>query len=333
MFLLVGVLAAHCLPPGGSATLAPGGQSESLGRHSYALRVVLFVRGSRAVPFDANVKGVTVINPEFVTAQVSGDRTVIFNGVAEGEAMVFVTGAGGVRRTVIVEVRSRPAPAPAEVRARRERRLRETSRPTGTYMLSFSPSLDGGLALLRQTFDFTRKLASKRALRVSADLFRFLGEGERALTRPANTLGLDRVSLGVDSANWRVDLLDSELNVSPLSFNGYTMRGLHLASSEASRLRGLELFAGMARPALTFFNNSEGYLGGAVLPLSSGPTWRVRAGFLAVAPRRQTTQAARAGEADSGLVWHADGRFTPDSRTTIEGEAAYARNGFSWRAR
>lgn len=333
VFLLVSALAAHWLPPEGSATLAPGGQSEALGRQSYALRVVLFVRGSRAVPFDADVNGVTVVNPEFVAAQVSGDRTVIFNGIAVGEALVFVTGASGARRTVVVEVRSPPALTPAEVRARADRRRRETTRPRGTYMLSFSPSLDGGLALLRQTFDFTRKLASNRALRVTADVFRYFGEGERALTRPASTLGLDRVSLGTDSANWHLDLLDSELNVSPLGFNGYTMRGLHLASSEASRRRGLELFAGMARPALTLFNNSEGYLGGAVLPLSSGTTWRVRAGFLAAAPRRQTDQIARAGEAEGGLVWHADARFTPDARTTIEGEAAYARNGFSWRVR
>ncbi|HEX7957806.1 MAG TPA: hypothetical protein VF508_12725, partial [Pyrinomonadaceae bacterium] len=77
--LLVSMLVAHWLPAGGSAALAPGGQSEALDRrHGYALRVVLFVRGSRAVPFETDVTGVTVINPEFVTAQVSGGRTVIF---------------------------------------------------------------------------------------------------------------------------------------------------------------------------------------------------------------------------------------------------------------
>jgi hypothetical protein len=328
------MLVAQCLPAGGSAALAPGGQSEVLGRrHGYALRVVLFVRGSRAVPFETDVTGVAVINPEFVTAQVSGGRTVIFNGIAEGEAMVIVAGTGGTRRTVVVEVRSRPAPSPSEARARAERRRREAARPAGTYTLSFTPSLDGAPALLRQTFDFTRKLASNRTVRAAADLFRFFGEGERLLTRPAATLGLDRVSLGVDSPNWRSDLLDSELSVSPLSLDGYTMRGPHLAASEASRLRGLELFAGVARPALTLFNNSEGYLGGVVLPLSSGPKWRVRAGVLAVAPRRQGNQAARAGEAEGGLVWHVDGRFAPDARTTVEGEAGYARDGFSWRAR
>ncbi len=328
------MMVAHCLPAGGSAALAPGGQSEVLDRRpGHALRVVLFVRGSRAVPFEADVTGVTVINHEFVTAQVSGGRTVIFNGIAEGEAMVIVAGTGGTRRTVVVEVRGRPAPSPSEARARAERRRREAARPAGTYTLSFTPSLDGAPALLRQTFDFTRKLSNDRTVRAAADLFRFFGRGERLLTRPAATLGLDRVSLGVDSPNWHSDLLDSELNVSPLSLNGYTMRGPHLAASEASRLRGLELFAGVARPALTLFNNSEGYLGGAVLPLSSGPKWRVRAGVLVVAPRRQGNQAARAGEAEGGLVWHADGRFAPDARTTVEGEAGYARDGFSWRAR
>ncbi len=328
------MLVAHCLPAGGSAALAPGGQAEALDRRrGHALRVVLFARGSRAVPFETDVTGVTVINPEFVTAQVSGGRTVIFNGVAEGEAMVIVAGTGGTRRTVVVEVRGRPAPSPSEVRARAERRRREAARPAGTYTLSFTPSFDGAPALLRQTFDFTRKLSTNRTVRAGADLFRFFGRGERLLTRPAATLGLDRVSLGVDSTGWRSDLLDSELNVSPLSLNGYTMRGPHLVASEASRLRGLELFAGVARPALTLFNNSEGYLGGVVLPLSNGPRWRVRAGVLAAAPRRRGGQAARVGEAESGLVWHADARFAPDARTTVEGEASYARDGFSWRAR
>jgi hypothetical protein len=328
------MLVAHCLPAGGSTALAPGGQSEALARrHGYALRVVLFVRGSRAVPFETDVTGVTVVNPEFVTAQVSGGRTVIFNGIAEGEAMVIVAGTGATRRTVVVEVRGRPAPSPSEARARAERRRREAARPSGAYTLSFTPSLDGAPALLRQTFDFTRKLANDRTVRAAADLFRFFGRGERLLTRPAAALGLDRVSLGVDSENWHSDLLDSELNVSPLSLNGYTMRGPHLAASADSRLRGLEIFAGVARPALTLFNNSEGYLGGAVLPLPSGPKWRVRAGVLAVAPRRQGNRAAQAGEAESGLVWHADGRFAPDARTTLEGEAGYARDGFSWRAR
>jgi hypothetical protein len=328
------MLIAHCLPAGGSAALAPGGQSEALvRRQGHALRVVLFVRGSRSLPFDDAVTGVTVINPEFVTAQVSGGRTVIFNGVAEGEAMVIVRGAGGTRRTVVVEVRGRPAPSRADTRARAERRRREAKRPTGAYTLSFTPSSDGAPALLRQTFDFAHKLTNDRTVRAAADLFRFFGRGEHLLTRPAATLGLDRVSLGVDSANWRFDLLDSELNVSPLSLNGYTMRGPHLAASEASRLRGLELFAGVARPALTLFNNSEGYLGGAVLPLSGGPKWSLRMGILAVAPLRQGSQPTPAGGMGGGLVWHVDGRFAPDSRTTVEGEAAYARDGFSWRAR
>lgn len=329
--LLSAVLVAQFLPSAGSAALAPGGQSEGLDRrHDHALRFVLFVRGSRAVPFDTAVTGVTVVNPEFVTAQVSGGRTVIFNGVAEGEALIIVAGAGGVRRAVVVEVRGRPAPSPAEARARAERRRREAARPAGAYALTFSPSFGGVPALLRQTFDYARKLADGRTVRAAADVFRFFGEGERLLARPAATLGFDRLSLGVDSKGWRSDLLDSELNVSPLSFSGYTMRGPHLAASEASGLRGLELFAGIARPALTLFNNSEGYLGGAMLPLSNGPTWRVRAGAIFVAPRGQVN---RAGGAEGGLVWQAEGRFTPDARTTVEGEAAYARNGFSWRAR
>lgn len=103
----------------------------------YPLRLVLFVRGSRAVPFETAVTGVTVVNPEFVAAQVSDDRTVIFSGVAEGEALVIVAGAGGVRRTAVVEVRGRPAPTPAELApAPNAAGARRPARPAPTPSLS-----------------------------------------------------------------------------------------------------------------------------------------------------------------------------------------------------
>jgi hypothetical protein len=102
------------------------------------------------------------------------------------------------------------------------------------------------------------------------------------------------------------------------------MRGVHLSSAAGSRLRGLEFFAGLARPSLTLFDNHEGYVGGATLPVARGTTWQVRAGMFALRSRR---------DGAGGVVWHVDGRYAPDEHTKAAGEMAFADGAFSWRAR
>jgi hypothetical protein len=292
-----------------------------------APRIVLPVRGSRDVVFDVPVVSATVVDPEFVAVEVKGATLIKFIALREGETIVIVSG-GGWRRTYMVEVRPRPAETAEQLATEEARRQRALLRPTGVYSISFSPSFGNAPAFLRQSFDYRRKLAGGRTLRVSVDTFKFFGGGERGLiNNPAISFGLDRLTLGVDTRDAKLDLLDSELNLSPLTFDGYTMRGVHLSSATASRLRGLEFFAGLARPSLALFDNHEGYVGGALLPIARGASWRVRAGMYAMISRRDRIE--RAG----GIVLHADGRYAPDERTRVEGELAFANGAFSWRAR
>jgi hypothetical protein len=318
---------ANCL--GVTATLRTQSGAVITVRASQDLapRIVLPVRGTRDVIFDEPIVSATVVDPEFVAIAVKGATLIRFTALREGETIVIVSG-GGWRRTYLVEVRPRPAETAEQLATEAARRQRAQLRPTGVYSISFSPSFGNAPAFLRQSFDYQRKLANGRALRVSIDTFKFLSGGERGLiSRPAISFGLDRLTLGVDTPEAKLDLLDSELNLSPLTFDGYTMRGLHLKSEAASRLRGLEFFAGLARPSLALFDNHEGYVGGATLPVARGVSWRLRAGMYAMISRRDGIEPA------GGVVWHADWRYAPDERTKADGEIAFANGAFSWRAR
>ncbi|MCM3869482.1 MAG: hypothetical protein ND895_02125, partial [Pyrinomonadaceae bacterium] len=136
-----------------------------------------------------------------------------------------------------------------------------------------------------------------------------------------------RLSLGVDGADGSVDILDSPINISPNSFNSYTMRGFHLVSNPTSVLRGAEFFAGLARPSLSFFDQNQGRVMGVLLPLMQGPSGRVRAGVFTVRP----DQNNKLGK--GGTVFHLDSRYAPSANVATEGEVAYANGGLSWRAR
>lgn len=320
-------VAANCLCVLTTAQEQSGAKGTVAASQNLAPRIVLPVHGTRDVVFDEPVVSATVVDPEFVAVEVKGATLIKFTALREGETIVIVSG-GGWRRTYMVEVRPRPAETAEQLASEAARRQRALLRPTGIYSISFSPSFGNAPAFLRQSFDYSRKLAGGRTLRVSMDTFKFLGGGERGLiSQPAISFGLDRLTLGLDTRDAKLDLLDSELNLSPLTFDGYTMRGVHLSAAANSRLRGLEFFAGLARPSLALFDNHEGYVGGAMLPVARGASWRVRAGMYAMIPRREGIKQA------GGVVWHADGRYAPDERTKAEGEMAFANGAFSWRAR
>lgn len=289
-------------------------------------RTVLFVRASRDVIFDEPINSLIVINPEIVKAEQRTARLVTFTALAQGETIVIVSGASH-RQTLAFEVRGNPDDTPEQIATRALRAQRQQRGAYGSYSVSFSPVFTGGPSVLRQSFDYRRKLNKDRTVRIEGDTFKFFGRGDRALsfgTEPS--LGLDRLALGIDTQEMKIDLLDSELIVSPLSFNGYTMRGLHVLSAPDSRWRGVELFAGLARPSLTLLQNS-GYLGGVILPVAGDKNWRLRAGVLAVASQHNSFGSK------NGLVWQAISRYQPNDRTSADGEVAYAEGGLSWRVR
>lgn len=292
---------------------------------NYAQRLKVFTQNTREVAFGESIASAIVIDPNIVTVEVKGDRSFLIKGLMVGTTILIITGKSS-RITYAIDVER--SPAVARPRHYAEPPVGEPGSISGSYRLFFIPGLNGGPALLRHGFDYNHKLANKRTLRLSSEMFHFFGGGERALTLPLGTrFGANRLTLGLDSATSRFDLLDSVLDISRLGFSGYSLRGLHFVSTAKSRWRGLELFAGHARPQLTLFNQGEGRLAGAVLPIAQGGSWRIRTGVFLIMPHREL-----AGQ-PGGLVWHGDARYAPDERTTIEGEVAYANGGVSWRTR
>lgn len=292
---------------------------------NFALRIKLLIGDTQEVTFDSTILAETVLDTNIISTQRKGDDQVIITGLARGETILIVSGETS-RRTYVIQV----LPRPRIIRTNRYAQPKEQAGSiSGFFGTTFSPGFDGSPSQLRNDFELNQKLSGSRTLRASAEMFHIFGKGERALLAQSlgTNLGINRVKLGVDSPNSRLEFIDSDLDISRLSFNHYTMRGPHFVSTSESRWRGLELFAGRARPQLSFFNEGEGLLGGALIPVAQGTSWRLRAGAFFISP-----QGNSAGQ-ERGVVWHGDLRFAPNEKTTAEAELDYSNGSVSWRTR
>lgn len=298
------------------------------GTRTLAPRIRLFVREARDVPFDETISAVTVVDEATVTAEISGGTVLRLKGVDFGETLVIVMTPRG-RRTLLIEVIGHPLTNPFEARRGTALAQAAASGPiSGTYMLSFSPPSGGLPALLNQHIEYRQKLSADRTLRVSSDLFKFFGHGrERDIPFAASSFGLNQLSLGLSMPGIELDLLDSDLEVSQLSFHGYALRGLHLVSTRESRLRGIEVFAGMARPPLTLFGGESGRVFGALMPLLEKKNGlSLRGGFFLVSP------GASQANGKSGIIWQTEARYKPNDDTEAEAELNFSAGAVSWRA-
>lgn len=303
----------------------PQEQAAQTPARNYAPRIKLPAGSIRELTFGEAIVAVTVLDPTVAAAETKAERGLFVTGLNVGETILIISGMDK-RSTYVIQV-VRP---PRASRSNVNEALRNESAGSfsGFYGIHFSPGTDSVPSLLRHSFEFNQKLPSSRTLRASGELFNFMGRGERGLARPlGGNFRVNRLRLGLDSPGNRFDVLDSELEISRLSFNNYTMRGLHLVSKPDSRLKGLEIFAGRARPQASFFNDGEGLLAGVLAPVAQGPSWRVRAGVFFVSPERLSSGR------ESGIIWHADARYAPDENTLAEAETTYADGNFSWRTR
>lgn len=303
--------------------LLPARDAAAERRGKYAQRIKLTVRGSHGIFFYEPVVSATVVDSQTASAEIRDGHTVFVTGLAPGETILVVSTSES-RTAYAVEVARQPA-------ARKSTTPQPAERPesyAGTYSLTFSPPSGGGPSLLRHTFDFSRKYDDGRVLRAGADLSQLFGRGLREFGRPFDLgVGANRLTLGFDSAAGTLDLLDSDLNLSPLGPNGFRLRGPHLVAGGASPLRGAELFAGVARPSPAFFDGGEGRLAGVLVPVVDRGALQARAGVVWVSPRRESR-----GER-GGLVLQMDVRYKPSEQLSAEAEAAYANGGLSLRGR
>jgi hypothetical protein len=291
-----------------------------------ASRISLLIGETQTISLTMQLKSILVVSPEIASASLSGASLTIV-GLHVGETMLI--GFDGQTRFIfIIEVVGRTYAtthqniAPADAAAFGPGSL------SGSYELTYSAPFGGTSSLIRQTFEFQKKLSNRRTLRFSSDTFKFIGQGNRdSLRRSAAGLGISRISLGIDGPDGSVDVLDSNVNISPLTFSGSQIRGFHFVSTLASRYKGTEFFAGQARPSNSLFDVNHGRVMGLVVPVAQGEFWRVRAGLLVTSPGKDTKLG------HGGTVWHLDGRYAPSEKLVADGEVAYANGGLSWRAR
>ena len=308
------------------ATAPQSVSSPQAPRQTQAPRLSILIGETRDIHLTVPMTSVLLVSPEIASAVLNG-HSLRLTGLRVGETILIVFD-GLSRQIFLVEVVGRTYATTHHNVAPATSSAVEWREFSGSYALSYSVPFGGGSTLLRQSFDFQKKLTEGRTLRFSSDVFKFIGQGDPDRGRViAPGLGLNRISLGLDTATMALDILDSQISVSPLSFNGYTMRGFHLVSTRGSRLVGMEFFAGLARPSLSLFDMNQGRLTGVVLPVAQGETWQVRAGIFSVSPQQNNKLG------NGGTVWHLDGRYAPSKMVAAEGEVAFANGGLSWRGR
>jgi hypothetical protein len=289
-------------------------------------RVRVVIGETRNVPLAVPMTSVLIVSPEIASAELNGRRLILI-GLHVGET-ILIAFDGQRRHTFLVEVVGRTQATTQQHPRSMGSSNQEQAGVSGSYTVSYSAPFGAGATLFRQNLEFQRKLPQQRTLRFSTDTFKFMGHGNQDGVRAAAPgFGLNYLSLGVDAPSGTLDLLDSQINLSTLSFNNYAMRGFHLVSTPASQLHGVEFFAGVARPALAFFDKNQGRLMGAVLPIAQGQSWQLRGGVFLISPRQDNTLGGR------GVIWQVNGRYALHKNIAVEGEVAYANGGFSGRAR
>jgi hypothetical protein len=301
---------------------------------NYAQRVRLIAQIAREVAFSEPITSAIVIDPDIATVVVKGDRIVLITGLMTGSTILIISGKS-IRTTYALDVERPPVVRRPGIDDGGQ--IRQLGSSSGSYSLYFTPGSNGGPSLLRQGFEYHRKLRNGRTLRMSGEMFRIFGGGERALTpAPFTSFGTNRLMLGLESPTTRLDLLDSTLEVSPLGFSNFYLRGPHFVATRNSRWRGLEVFAGNASPQRALFNQGEGRLAGAIIPVIQSTSLRVRSGLFFIVPRSKPagrSNAATSSDVKGGMVFHTDARYVPDEQTSVEAEAAYSNGGLSWRTR
>ncbi len=290
---------------------------------NYAERTELIINRTHKIVFAENIIAVTPTDESVAAAEIIGGNTLLIRGIDFGETVIAVTTEKG-RKFFVVEVVGQPVTTAAELSAK-QRNTRKSSRGTGFYNanIAFSPAANG--SVIQQKLNY-RRLNAEKQLRINAEWTQNVGSRDRLNIFTTPRRQIQTLNVGVETAAGELDLLDSEIAVSPLSFNNFSIRGVRLAAAENSKLRGAEFFAGITRSVFKFFEPSESKVFGVIAPLSTNEKLKVKAAAYFVAPRRKLPS-----DSPGGAVFQVLAAYAPNKRLTLEGETQFAKNQFSWR--
>lgn len=285
-------------------------------------RIRIWISKTVEFPFDETIVTAIVSDPEIVFSNIQSDHVLVLTGLRLGHTILIVSGRTRQVTYALDVVRSPNSNHTGNKLSHAAEQLQSFAGSQGFY---FTPGNRDEPSSLLYTFNYRQQLQNQRTLRAAGELFRFFGNPEQRLNAPLDTVfGANRLMFGVDSRTTKLDLLDSQLGRSRLGFNGYTLRGLHFLSTPESRWRGLEFFAGNARPQAAILSRGEGRLAGFNFPVVSGRTVGVDVGAVWIAPSRENRQ-----NSDSAFLWQTALRYSPDERTNLLGELAYSRRSLS----
>jgi hypothetical protein len=302
-------------------------------QQSALTRIKLLIGETRNVTTILTANSVIIVSPEIASAQIENGNVLKITGAKIGETMLIITG-DGKRQTFIIEVFWKPPVAPRQNSVHAEQALSENAKMSGSYNVSSTKNSEQHLSPVRNRIEFRRKLSDDRTLRVSGEMYKFFGgdNREKGLSNFQN-YGLDRISVSIDSPDKTIDFLDSSVRISPVISNNFDMRGFHLVSAPKlsknpdSPRKGIEVFAGLARPTSVFYDKTRAKLIGALIPVASGVSWQLRAGFVSVMASKDN-QLGR-----SGTTFHLGGSYSPNKKFSANGEIALANGSLSWGAR
>jgi hypothetical protein len=291
------------------------------------IRVIFGEKHDLQIPI--GVDSFVLVSPEIASAEIKNRFTLTISGLKIGETILLINN-GPRRHTYILDVVAKPSEprksAPDEAVNRR-------SSSSGSFTTMYAQGFEGGPSILRESVDYRRKISKDRTLRVSGEMFKLLGNADRDLTLArVQDFALNRLALGIDTSSKTIDLLDSQINSSTLTFNNYTMRGFHLINTPKSPndnlpLKGIDIFAGMARPSLAFYDSDGGKIAGAIIPLVSGDKFEARAGVIAISSEKNNRST------NGGTILHFDAAYAPRKEVFADAEMAYANGDLSWRGR
>jgi len=298
-----------------------------------ALRIKLIIGETRDVSVPGAANSVMVVSPEIAAAQIKNANILTVTGVKIGETILIISG-DGKRQTFIVEVAWKPPAAPFQTSTHAEQLSSENDKMSGSYNALYTKGSGQNLSLVRNRLELRRKLSEDRTLRVSGEMYKFLGRNDRQKEfGNFQNYGLNRISAGVDSSGKTIDFLDSQVRVSPVSSNSFEMRGFHYSEKPKtsknpdSPRKGIEVFTGLARPTSVFYDKTRAKLFGAMLPAASGDSWQVRAGFVSVT----ASENNQSGHGGTALLLN--GSYAPNKKFSADGDMGFANGSLSWGAR
>jgi SdrD B-like domain/Pilus formation protein N terminal region len=317
-------------PPQVKVTETPESNSGP-GASAAASRIRIMYGETRDFAVAGGVDSVVVVSPETASVLIKNRYTLSITGSSRGETILIVS-LGSHRQNFVLEVTGRP---PAPERARGDDADRAGSPDpsiTGSFETAFTGAGGGAASSVRSSLNVRQKIAGQTVLRISGDSFKTVGKGDTNRAIAASGFGFNRLSVGFDSPSGSVDLLDSPVNTSPLSLNNYTVRGVHISRAAKTnrngglQKKGLEVFAGIARPRFSFFEGG-GMAAGILLPLASGESWQIRGGAITISPDKKVYGGGGGGAAAILTGSVASGNLSAD------GEFQLARGEISARAR